>query len=93
MVTAQIFLMLVMKKNRKLIKVFRNCVQIAWTVFALVYESSFKFDPIFLYLCVFESSSKQGPSLKLGPGIWDQVLNSVSASCCYIVHAAHFSFM
>jgi hypothetical protein len=34
-----------------------------------------------------------GPSLKLGPGIWDRVLNSVPAFCYYIAHPALFSFI
>jgi hypothetical protein len=34
-----------------------------------------------------------GSSLKLGPDIWDRVLNLVPAFCYYIAHPAHFSFI
>jgi hypothetical protein len=47
----------------------------------------------FLFLWVFENCRKLRPSFQLGPDIWDRVLNSVSASCYYIAHPAHFSFI
>jgi hypothetical protein len=34
-----------------------------------------------------------GSSLKLGPDIWDRVLNSVPAFCYYIAHPVPFSFI
>jgi hypothetical protein len=34
-----------------------------------------------------------GPSLKLGPDIWVQILNSVPTFCYYIAHPAPFSFI
>jgi hypothetical protein len=34
-----------------------------------------------------------GPSLKLGPDIWDRVLNSVPVFCYYIAYPAHFFFI
>jgi hypothetical protein len=43
-----------------------------------------------VYLKIAE---KLGPSFKLGPNIWERVLNSVPASCHYITYPSHLSFI
>jgi hypothetical protein len=79
-----------------MVRLSRKLAHISWTEFetrSQVPGPNLKLGlSFFFYVCVCYIKNKI-QSLKLGPDIWDRVLNSVPAFCYYIVHPTPFSFI